>query len=192
MIRALWPTELIARRAKSYRSCPPETSDGVNSDGVNSVATTVPKAGLALPGRRRGIAAGEKCDGFFDQALIGGRKLKVAQARRIDPLAGLALKMLDFALFMNANERVQPDADLGIVVFDDPEAGDRASAEVQLLGQFAGKTFFEGFVTLAFSTGEFPVSAKGRVCFALTDQNLTLAGDNSDRDIDAVHGIELT
>ena len=61
---------------------------------------------------------GQPLDDLLDEPFVGWGKTIVAQLGRFDPARRLAFQMFRFARFMLAEEWVQPDEYLGIIMDD--------------------------------------------------------------------------
>src|SRR5687768_16601056 len=99
----------------------------------------------AGPTRDKSGLAGEPYDRLLDQGLIGWREFVVSQHDRVDPVAGLTFKVLDLAGLVLADERVQPQQRVGIVMLDGGQARDGPGDDGELLAELAGEALLEGF-----------------------------------------------
>src|SRR5262245_6620640 len=128
---------------------------------------------------------GEPRDRFLDQRLIRGWEAIVAQSGRVDPMAGLAFAVLDFAGLVDADEGVQADQGVGVVVLDGGEATRRPGPDGQLLVQLAVEALLKRLAFLALSAGELPIPTQLILILALANEYFSPLGDDGDGSIDA-------
>lgn len=172
MIRALWPTELIARRR--------DFTDGGGRGQVGGDSSHLENSFEQVGDR------------FFNEGFIRRRETVRSQFGWRYPSAGLAFEVLDFAGLVLADERMQADGGVGVVVLDGRELRDRAGADGEFFAKLAFEALLEGFVGLALAAGELPVAAEFIVALALADEHLPGAADDGDGGIDPRHGREFS
>src|SRR5947207_392308 len=110
--------------------------------------------------RRRLRRRRERGDDLSDKLLVGGGESIVCKFGRAHPQRFLAFDQLRLAVDMIAEERIQPQADVGIVVLDRREGRADDDVHRDLFAQFAKQTLVKCFAEFALAAWKFPVPAE--------------------------------
>jgi hypothetical protein len=119
---------------------------------------------------------------------VGGGKVVADDVAGFDPHRGLDGEELGDAALVLAEERVEADAGVGVVVLDRGEGGAGGDDDAEFFSNFAHRTLGEGFAGVALTAGEFPEAAEDGVVHALADEDFfhALIEDDGDGDDDAL------
>jgi hypothetical protein len=128
----------------------------------------------------RGVDEG---DVRFGEAVVDG-------VGGMDPAGVGDGEELDRAGEPFAEEGVEADVGVGVVVVDEGEFTEGADGDAEFFGDFTDGAGFGGFAGVALAAGEFPVAAEDGVGFAFADEELLvgLVEDDGDGDFDGAGG----
>lgn len=112
----------------------------------------------------------------------------VAEVAGGGPGEALGGEGLRLAVHMLTEERVQVDAELGVIVGDAFEGLDDANVDGKLLRQFADEALLARLSRLLLAAGELPVASEGVLLPSLADQDLAITTDQADDHVDFFHG----